>query len=304
MPKTHIDFMGMKKWFLVISGLLLVISIGSLLTRGLVLGIEFQGGTVMTFTGKAGVTTSDMRDALKSAGVPDSSNASVQNASGSTYIVRTGESDTDKANAEFSAVVSSLGLPNQDVNVTTIGPGWGKNVTNKALLALIASVVAILAYISIRFEYKMSVTAVIALAHDVIITLGIYSLLGQEFTPNTMAALLTILGYSLYDTIVVFHRIRENTQHLTKQSFQQMANASINQVLARSINTSLTSVIPVICLLIFGGPTLGDFALALLIGLISGAYSSVAVASPLYALWKEREPKFQALKKKYENSAA
>lgn len=304
MPRTHIDFMGLKKWFFVASGILLAISIGSLLVRGLVLGIEFEGGTVMTFTGKSGVTTASMRDALKSAGVPDAANASIQNASGGTFIVRTTESDTQKADAEFSAVVGSLGLPQQDINVTTIGPGWGKNITSKAMLALLASVIAILVYISIRFEYKMSITAVVALVHDVIITLGIYSLLGQEFTPNTMAALLTILGYSLYDTIVVFHRIHENTHHLTKQSFQQMANVSINQVLARSINTSLTSVIPVICLLVFGGATLKDFALALVIGLVSGAYSSIGVASPLYAMWKEREPKFQALKKKYADSAA
>lgn len=304
MRRLNIDFLGNKKWLFAISAVLLVLSIGSLALRGLVFGIEFQGGTVMTFVDTGAVTTDQMRDALDAAGVPNATNATIQPTDDGGFIVRTAEGDADAANEAFTAIVSELGLPEQDVNVTTIGPGWGKNITEKALYALAASIVAILAYISIRFEYKMSVTAVIALVHDVVITLGIYSLFGREFTPNTMAALLTILGYSLYDTIVVFHRIRENSQRLVKQTFQQMANDSINQVLVRSINTSLTSLIPVVCLLTFGGETLKDFAFALFIGMISGAYSSVGVASPIYALWKEREPKFQALKKKYERSAA
>jgi len=304
MRRLNIDFLGNKKWLFAISAVLIVISIGSLAIRGLVFGIEFQGGTVMTFVDTGSVTTDEMRSALDAVGVPNAANATIQPTDDGGFIVRTAESDADAANTAFSAVVSELGLPEQDVNVTTIGPGWGKNITEKALYALAASILAILAYISIRFEYKMSVTAVIALVHDVVITLGIYSLFGREFTPNTMAALLTILGYSLYDTIVVFHRIRENSQRLVKQTFQQMANDSINQVLVRSINTSLTSLIPVVCLLTFGGTTLKDFAFALFIGMISGAYSSIGVASPIYALWKEREPKFQALKKKYQKSVA
>lgn len=304
MRRPNIDFLGNKKWFFVISAVLIAVSIGSLAIRGLVFGVEFQGGTVMTFAGTNGVTTDDMRDALEVANVPNAGNASIQLTDDGGFIVRTAEDDADAANEAFSAVLAELGLPKQDTNVTTIGPGWGKNITEKALYALAASVLAILAYISVRFEYKMSVTAVVALVHDVIITLGIYSLFGREFTPNTMAALLTILGYSVYDTIVVFHRIRENGQRLVKQTFQRMANDSINQVLVRSINTSLTSLIPVVCLLAFGGSTLKDFAFALFIGMISGAYSSIGVASPIYTIWKEREPKFQALKKKYGRSAA
>ncbi|MDZ4655541.1 MAG: protein translocase subunit SecF [Coriobacteriia bacterium] len=304
MRRPNIDFLGNKKWFFVISAVLIAVSIGSLAIRGLVFGVEFQGGTVMTFAGTNGVTTDDMRDALEVANVPNAGNASIQLTDDGGFIVRTAEDDADAANGAFSAVLAELGLPKQDINVTTIGPGWGKNITEKALYALAASVLAILAYISVRFEYKMSVTAVVALVHDVIITLGIYSLFGREFTPNTMAALLTILGYSVYDTIVVFHRIRENGQRLVKQTFQRMANDSINQVLVRSINTSLTSLIPVVCLLAFGGSTLKDFAFALFIGMISGAYSSIGVASPIYTIWKEREPKFQALKKKYGRSAA
>ncbi|TLM98953.1 MAG: protein translocase subunit SecF, partial [Actinobacteria bacterium] len=186
--------------------------------------------------------------------------------------------------------------------VTTIGPGWGQNISNRALIALAVSILFILLYVSVRFEYKMSVTAVIALIHDVVITLGIYALLGATVTPNTIAALLTILGYSLYDTIVVFHRIKENTQSLQKQTFMQMANESINEVLVRSLNTSISSLIPVLAMLFFGGETLQDFALALTIGLAVGAYSSIGVAAPLFAMWKESEPKYAALKKKYATS--
>ncbi|MDI6900178.1 MAG: protein translocase subunit SecF [Anaerosomatales bacterium] len=304
MRRPAIDFMGNKKWLFAFSALLLAISIGSLAIRGITFGIEFQGGTVMTLIGADEVSTAEVRDALDAAGVADAGNAVIQPTEDGGYLVRTTEDDADLAADHFQQVTDTLGLPEQDVNVTTIGPGWGENVTRAALWALLASLVAILGYVSLRFEYKMSLTAIVALVHDIVITLGIYSLFGLEFTPNTMAALLTILGYSLYDTVVVFHRIRENGQRLVKQTFQQMANESINQVLARSINTSLTSLIPVACLLAFGGVTLKDFAFALFIGMMAGAYSSIGVASPIYALWKEREPKFQALKKKYENRAA
>ncbi|HZL04252.1 MAG TPA: protein translocase subunit SecF, partial [Coriobacteriia bacterium] len=191
-----------------------------------------------------------------------------------------------------------------DLNVTTIGAGWGANVTRAAVIALIVSLIGVLIYVSIRFEYKMSVTAIIALVHDALVVLGIYIIAGREVTPNTIAALLTILGYSLYDTIVVFHRIRENTSNVGKRSFMEMANDSINQVFVRWVNTAMTQIIPVVCLLLFGGETLRDFAFAMTFGLISSAYSSVFLASPLYAVWKEREPRYQALKKKYEGRAA
>jgi len=170
------------------------------------------------------------------------------------------------------------------------------------MIAFFLSILAILLYVSLRFEYKMSVMAIVALVHDIIITLGIYALSGLEVTPNTVAALLTILGYSLYDTIVVFHRIKENSQNLQKQSFMSMANESINEVFVRSLNTTITSLIPVLVMLFFGGPTLKDFAFALTIGLAVGAYSSIGVAAPLYAMWKETEPKYKALAKKYANA--
>ena len=301
--KRNIDFMGMRTVFFAISGVLVAAAIVVLLTKGLTFGIEFQGGTIMTFEGAESVSVEEMRTALEDAGVPDVQNATIQLTDDGQFIVRTAESDTDAAQGAFGTVRDSLDLPDQDVNVTTIGPGWGKNVTDSAVLALIVSIIAILLYISVRFEYKMSVTAVIALFHDILVALGIYALSGREVTPNTIAALLTILGYSLYDTIVVFHRIRENSTGLTKMSFMDMTNESINQVFMRWFNTGLIQIIPVVVLFFFGGETLRDFAFAMAVGLAVAAYSTISLASPLYALWKEREPRFQALKKRYEAAA-
>lgn len=300
MAKRGIDFMGKRNIFFMVSAALTVIAVAALLFKGLTFGVEFQGGTVMTLTGAQALDTEQVRDALEAAGVPDAANAVIQPTDDSGFIVRTAESDTAAAQATFGTIVAQLGLPEQDVNVTTIGPGWGANVTNAATIALMISMIAILGYISLRFEYKMSLTAVLALIHDALIVLGVYALAGLEVTPNTIAALLTILGYSLYDTIVVFHRIKENAVGLSKRSFMDMTNDSINQMLMRWVNTGLVQVIPILALLFFGGETLRDFAFAMAIGIIAGAYSSIGLASPLYAVWKEREPKFQALKKKYE----
>jgi len=295
MRRPYIDFMGSKKWFFLASGIVLTVAILSLAIRGLSLGIEFRGGTVITLSKVKTANISDVRAAAVAAGLKEPQPQTTQNG----FIIRSTETNTTLAEVAATAISKSLGVAATDTQVSTIGPEWGNNITNSAMLALAVSILAILAYVSIRFEYKMAVTGVIALAHDVVITLGLYALLGRELTPNTVAALLTIMGYSLYDTIVVFHRIRENTQNLTKSTFMKMANDSLNQVLARWINTGLASLIPVICLLVIGGSTLQDFAFALTVGLISGAYSSIGVASPLYALWKEREPRFQALAKRY-----
>lgn len=300
MRRITFDFMGKRWWLLGLSAVLIVISLGSLVVKGLNFGIEFEGGTAITFTDAGDVTLKEMRASFEKLDLAD---AVIQSVEGGGYIVRINESDPEKANEVYLSVVGDLGLAEDAGEVTTIGPGWGRNITQRALLALVLSIAAILLYTALRFEYKMSVTAVIALVHDAVIVLGIYSLSGREVTPNTIAALLTILGYSLYDTIVVFHRIRENSQRLSKQTFMQMANDSINQVIVRWLNTSLTSLIPPVVMLLFGGETLKDFAFALVVGLLSGAYSSVGVASPIYAMWKETEPKFQALKKRYSQAS-
>ncbi|HEX9093614.1 MAG TPA: protein translocase subunit SecF [Coriobacteriia bacterium] len=305
MRRIYIDFMGNRKWLFIASGVVLAIAIGALAVRGLTFGIEFRGGTTITLPQKEGVTTEKVQQALSKMEMGDAIVQPVLTAGKPDgWLIRSGVSDTAKANDAFQSVAKDLGIPLSEARASVIAPSYGSTITNAAMMALVASIAAILLYISIRFEYKMSVTAVIALVHDAVITLGIYALVGREVTPNTVAALLTILGYSLYDTIVVFHRIRENTQHLTKKSFMQMANDSINQVLARWINTGISQIIPVVVLLAFGGETLKDFAFALLVGLISGAYSSVGVASPLYAMWKETEPRYKALKERYARAQA
>jgi SecD/SecF fusion protein len=294
--KFHIDFFGLRNVFFAISAVLVVLSIYGLVVNGLHFGIEFQGGTVVNVTVAKGVTESQLREAFSKQGV---TTESIQSTQDQGFIIRTSESDPQKANAVWVSVREDLGLSEGSGQVTTIGPGWGKNVTNAALLAFVLSVGAILLYISVRFEYKMSITAVLALVHDLLIVLGLYALVGREMTPSTIAALLTIMGYSLYDTIVVFHRIKENSANLSKTTFHQMSNDSINQVFMRTINTSVTSLIPVLTMLFFGGQTLKDFAFALAVGLFIGTYSSFSVASQTYVLWKEQEPKFKALNKKY-----
>ncbi|MDR3687009.1 MAG: protein translocase subunit SecF [Coriobacteriia bacterium] len=305
MRKFNIDFMGNRNIMFGISIVLLVVAIASLGIRHLQFGVEFKGGTVVTIADSGSVTQTQMTDAFKAAGLPNvvvqGSQAGVNAKPG--FIIRSSETSAAAASTAADKAIKAVGLSASEKTVTTIGPNWGANVTSSALLALGVSILAILLYVSLRFEYKMSVTAVIALVHDIVITLGLYALIGWEVTPNVVAALLAILGYSLYDTIVVFHRIKENSQGLVKTSYMSMANTSINEVLVRSINTTLTSLIPVVVLLLFGGSTLKDYALALTIGLTSGAYSSIGVAAPLFAMWKEREPKFAALAKKYANAS-
>ncbi len=301
--RRNIPFMKYRWYMLGFSAVLILISLGSLAIKGVNWGIEFKGGSVVEVSAPGASASPDaIRLTLAKTGAPDAvvqTERNVQNNEVGGYLIRMGLTDSGKATKVVDGALTANKVTGAKLNVTSIGPNWGAQVSNSAIIALLASLVAILIYVSIRFDYKMSVTAVVALFHDVIIVLGIYSLTGREMTPNTIAALLTILGYSLYDTIVVFHRIKENSQHIVKQTFVQMANDSINQVLVRSLNTSFVSVVPPLMLLFFGGDTLKDFAFALTIGLISGAYSSIAVASPLYAMWKEREPKFMALRKKY-----
>lgn len=302
MPRFHIKWMSLTKYFFIFSSIMLVISIGSLAIRGLQFGVEFQGGSVITITDGMGKTTNDVRNAFTTAGFKNVEVQTSRTANENGFLVKTTTANADVANRDSLKAGEQLGMDSNNFSISTVGAGWGKKLTTSALTALLISILAIILYISIRFEYKMSLTAVAALVHDVIITLGIYSLIGAEVTTSTIAALLTILGYSLYDTIVVFGRIKENTKDLNKMTFSDMANLSINEVFGRSINTTITSLIPVVTMLVFNVESLNGFALALTIGLGIGAYSSVAVAAPLYALWKEREPKYRALAKRYANN--
>ncbi|MEG0620758.1 MAG: protein translocase subunit SecD [Raoultibacter sp.] len=298
--KHDINFLGYRKVFLTIAAVLVLASFAVVGVKGMSFGIEFVGGTSVAFHGTGDITTDQMRIAFDEAGEPD---AVIQttNADGKEgFLIRTTTTSAEDATAAANKVADKMGLSTESFEVTTIGPDWGVSVIQSSLIAFLVSLVLIIIYIAIRFEYKMGVTAIVALLHDLVLVMGIYALFGREVNPNTIAALLTILGYSLYDTVVVFHRINDNMKETDiKCTFMTMANHSINQVLIRTINTTLSSLIPVAAMLFFGGATLQDFAFAMTIGLICGSYSSVAVATPLYAIWKSREPNNRKLIKKY-----
>ncbi|WP_165172065.1 protein translocase subunit SecD [Adlercreutzia sp. ZJ242] len=299
--KHDINFLGYRKVFLTAAAVAMCACFAVVGLRGLNFGIEFVGGTSVAFHDTGEVTIEQMRDAFADAGEPDAVIQTTTADGEEGFLVRTTTTSAEDAAASASAVASELGLSTESFEVTTIGPDWGASVIQSSLIAFLVSLVLIIAYIGIRFrDYKMGIMAVVALFHDLILVMGIYALVGREVNPNTIAALLTILGYSLYDTVVVFHRINDNMSgESIRCTFMTMANHSVNQVLIRTVNTTLTSFIPVFAMLLFGGETLKDFAFAMSIGLIAGSYSSIAIATPLYAMWKTREPKFAKLQKKY-----
>ena len=298
--KHDIDFVGKRKVFLIISACLVVASIAVIGLKGLTFGIEFVGGTSITFHETGEATIDDMRSAFADAGQAEATIQTTSTGGEEGFLIRMTVTDAQEASAIANQVADQLGFTTENFEVTTIGPDWGSSVITQSLIAFLVSLVLIIIYIAIRFEYKMGVTAVIVLLHDLIIVVGIYALVGREFTPNAVAALLTIIGYSLYDTVVVFHRINDNAKDMTvKCSFFTMANHSLNQVFIRSINTTITSLIPVLFMLFFGGETLKDFAFAMTIGLIIGCYSSIAVGTPLFSIWKTREDKYAKLQKKF-----
>ena len=300
--KLDINLLGYRKVFLSVAAVAVVLVVALVGVRGVNFGIEFVGGTSVTFhQGGNDATTEQVRSAFADAGEPDAVVQTTDSDGQAGFLVRTTDTSAESAAAAANKVADQFGWDAESFEVTTIGPDWGASVIQSSCIAFFVSLLLIIAYISVRFrDPKMGVSAVIALLHDLVIVLGVYVLVGREVTPNTIAALLTILGYSLYDTVVVFHRINDNMRgDDIKCTFMTMANHSINQVLVRTINTTLTSLIPVLAMLFFGGETLKDFAFAMAIGLIAGSYSSIAIACPLYCMWKTREPKFAKLQKKY-----
>ena len=303
LDRKEINFIGHRKVFFTISAILVVCAVLAMGIRGLSFGTEFTGGSSITYASvDQSVSEDQVRNAFADAGYDGELVVqTVSSGDGDGYLVRIDETDVQAAEQIASTVADELSVADQDVQVSTIGPNWGSDVVKNSLIALAVSMILIIAYVWIRYrEYKMGVTAVAALFHDIIIVVGIYALIGHEITPNTVAALLTIMGYSLYDTIVTFHRINENNAgEGMKQSFWTVANHSINQVLRRTINTTLTSIVPVACMLVLGGATLQDFALAMVIGLLCGSYSSFAVATPLYAIWKNREDSIAKQNRRY-----
>jgi preprotein translocase subunit SecF len=304
--ETTFDFIGKRKIGFTISAVLLVITLVSLLGRGLNLGLDFKGGSVWDVPAKNGLTVGDVKSVLEADGIKaeDAKIQTVTGASGARIRVQIG---VLKDNAKLAKIGSDLaakaGITDiQEVAVNTVSSTWGKEITNKAISALIVFFVALTIYIRIRFEWKMAIAAFIAVVHDVAISVGAYSLFGFTVAPATVIAFLTILGFSLYDTIVVFDKVHENTRKLTtgRYTYGDVVNLSMNQTLMRSINTTLAAVLPVLSLLVIGAGVMGavaikDFALALFVGLLVGAYSSIFIATPILWFLKNREPRNKAL---------
>lgn len=290
---TNFDFIGRRAWWFAFSGVVIAVGVVAIAVKGLVFGIEFKGGTLFEVKFGKQITIEEVRSAVRPLGLGDS--VIQQGGTSRSIFVRTKELPV-AGQDKVKKALTDIGA--KDFSIQGVGASWGARLTRGTVVALLLSLAIVLGFIAIRFEFKMGMAGVVALVHDVLVALGIYALVGREVTTSTVAAFLTILGYSLYDTIVVFDRVRENAVNLKKDTYSEMVNNSINQSLRRSINTSLTSIIPVTSLLIFGGETLKDFAFALLIGLASGAYSSIFIASPVLAMWKEGEPRYRALRKK------
>lgn len=300
LAQTATDFWGKRRIWLLVSGLLLALSAVSLLSRGLVLGIDFEGGVAWDVPAGE-LSVDEARDVLSDNGL-ESDQAKIQErSSDSGDIIKIQVEDQPEAvRVQLQeAFAEAAGVDAADVSVASVSATWGEEITRKAVTALIVFLVLIAVYISLRFEWRMAVTSILAMVHDVIVSVGIYSVFGFEVTPATVVAFLTVLGYSLYDSIVVFDRIRDNERRIAAAGLTagDLVNVSTNQVLLRSINTTLASALPVISLLligagVFGQVTLREFAIALLVGMLTGAYSSIFVASPLLGWMKAREPAF------------
>jgi SecD/SecF fusion protein len=284
------DYMGKAKYFFALSGLILAIGALAIGGKGLNLGIDFTSGTRVVAELQRSAAESDVRDALAPLGLEG---AKIQRISGEEFTtqeafqISTETLDEDRRGELEDALKQNFGAG--DFSFETIGPTFGDTIARGALIAIIASLIVISSYIAIRFEWRYAVPVIIAMFHDVFITAGVYALFGFEVTTATVAALLTILGYSLYDTIIVFDRVRENVPRMPRATFSQILNRSMSEVLMRSLATSLSTLLPVAGLLFFGGETLKDFAFALAVGIASGAYSSVFIAPPVLMHWKEGE---------------
>ena len=303
--ETSFDFFGRRRVAFVVSGVLLVLTLASLLTRGLNLGIDFEGGVAWQVPKTESIEVDDVRTILEENGIR-SDNAKIQvldSGSQQTIRVQVGDQTEEVRIAVQGELAEKASVESNDVSVSSVSSSWGRSITEKAVRALAIFLGLVALYIAWRFEWRMALAALIAMVHDVVISVGLYSLFGFEVTPATVVAFLTILGYSLYDTIVVFDRVQDNVAKFsgTRISMGDISNISMNQVLMRSINTSVSSILPVLSILILGSGVLGavslrEFAVALLVGMITGAYSSIYVATPLLTLFKERETRYASLR--------
>jgi SecD/SecF fusion protein len=286
------DFIGRSRWFFSMSGVILLVCAIALAVQGLNFGIDFEGGTRITAPLERQASVEDIRDAI---GIPNAEIQTLENDQLGANVVQISAEELapNEVDDVEAALQREFGL-SDNPSTESIGASFGQSVADNAIKAIIASLVVISIYITLRFQWKFAVPVLIALAHDLLITGGVYALLGREVTASTVAALLTILGFSLYDTIVVFDRVRENIPRMPNAAFSQIYNRSMSEVIIRSLATSFCAGLPILALMLFGGDTLQDFAFALLVGTLSGTYSSVFIAGPVLTHWKEREPVYKA----------
>jgi SecD/SecF fusion protein len=290
----HIDFMRRRYLWFAMSGAILLVGAVSLGVRGLNLGIDFKGGTQISFTTAKPVPITNVRDEMKLVGHGDAvvqgRGAQTGSESYRSYQIR---AKTLKQ-AELARVQNDLDskIGAKSFSIKSVSSSFGRQIAKDAILAVLFSLFLVVLYVAIRFDLKFAVPVILAMVHDVLITVGVYSVTGREVTTSTVAAVLTVLGYSIYDTIIIFDRIRENIPLMRRAPFATITNISLWETIRRSLATTFITLLPVASLLFFGGATLKDFAFALLVGVASGAYSSIFIAAPLLAIWKEREPEY------------
>ncbi len=301
--EVSVEFVGRKRTWYTISAAILLISIVALLVRGLDFSVDFKGGAVFQFSAPS-TSVTQVQNTVTNAGVNGAVVQELSGKLGQSWQVQTKTLSNAQTNTVQNTLETKLSAKNMSVQF--VGPSWGSQITSKAVEALITFMIVIVLYLTIAFEWKMAVAAFVALVHDLVIATGVYALTGFQVSPATVIGLLTILGYSLYDTVVVFDKVRENTAGLlggAKSTYSQAANLALNQTLVRSINTSLIALLPVAAILFVGGGLLGagelkDLALVLFVGMLSGTYSSIFIATPVLADLKEREPQYRALAKR------
>ena len=301
--ETSFDFIGQRRRWYSISAVFILLSLAALIIQGLHLGIEFKGGSSYTVN-KSGISVEEARASVADVGIEGE--IIVQKIGDSKVRIQTGALTSTQSKAVEAALTQTFNVAIESIDTQLVGPSWGKEITKKALYGLIAFLIVIMLFLAMAFEPKMAIAAIVAVVHDVFITVGIYALVGFDVTPATIIGFLTILGYSLYDTVVVFDKVRENTKSVAavgKFTYSQAANLAVNQTIVRSANTSLIALLPVGSILfvgagLLGAGTLKDLSLALFIGLAVGTYSSIFIAPPFLASLREKEPAMQALAKR------
>jgi preprotein translocase subunit SecF len=300
--EAGLDVVGRRKFWYRVTAVVVLLCLGSMVFRGFNFGIDFAGGNSIRVPAESS-QLEDIRAAAEDAGAEV---ASAQVVGGNSVLLRTSALDNDTEDAVVAAVADTAGVDPGEVSPQSVSADWGQDVTDQALIALVVFLVAVMLFLAIRFQPKMAVAAIVALLHDLLVTAGVYALIGFEVSPSTVIGLLTILGFSLYDTVVVFDKVDENTKDLTKSArmtYGEAANLAVNQTLMRSINTSVIALLPVAGLLFVGAGLLGvgtlkDLALVLFVGLAAGAYSSIFLATPVLVSLKERDPEQQAQRKR------